>query len=442
MASIDRFKLIHWLNIRKTTFVELNRLLKKSVNQIINYENTEKLDAYSVKQIATVLKIPADSLLKSNKIPNYLHMRKEEINATKRPITRDGIHFYNYYTLPSPEGFVAPVLIDILCPKNKLPKLNNGHLETAITLSLGPNDIYARFEKKINKTNFCKFKINKDKKTSWIVGDNYYEPSYCLHTYSRASDGPGKILSYTTVSHVNKIFRDKFNDDSFKNFLKRNDKKNYTRNLFLQSLEDRGYDLNYVSKKTNIKINNLKNFFKEKCELTKSQKKKIFNLASLDERLYHEIKHKEDKVGKLYFSVSDVKKTIRKYKSYTIASIASSTRNPDLYGYFMSIKKKNTKSPKLDLQDSNCSHYLVTRGNLFFFILDKDRIKKINCSEGDAIWVSSYIEHAFYGKGALAKISDGQNFNYLEKFDLGNLYKHNKTFVRARKDIRNWGYDK
>ena len=46
-------------------------------------------------------------------------------------------------------GYVAPVLIDILCPKNKLPKLNNGHLESAITLSLGPNDIYARFGKKL-----------------------------------------------------------------------------------------------------------------------------------------------------------------------------------------------------------------------------------------------------------------------------------------------------
>ena len=35
--------------------------------------------------------------------------------------------------------------------KNKLPKLNNGHLESAITLSLGPNDIYARFGKKLTR---------------------------------------------------------------------------------------------------------------------------------------------------------------------------------------------------------------------------------------------------------------------------------------------------
>ena len=116
---------------------------------------------------------------------------------------------------------------------------------------LGPNDIYARFVKKINKTNFCKFKVNKDKKTDWIVGDNYYEPSYCLHTYSRATDGPGKILSYTTVSHIEKIFRDKINDDSFSNLIQ-NFKGNYFNNLLHQSLIDKGYDFNFVSKKLKI----------------------------------------------------------------------------------------------------------------------------------------------------------------------------------------------
>ena len=90
--------------------------------------------------------------------------------------------------------------------KNKLPVLNNGHLEPAITVSLGPNDIYARFAKKINKETLVKFRINPDPKTNWIVGSNYYEPSYCLHTYSRATEGPGKILSYTTRSYIENLF--------------------------------------------------------------------------------------------------------------------------------------------------------------------------------------------------------------------------------------------
>ena len=182
---VDKFRLIHWLNIRKTTIDVLNELLSNKINKKLSVEDFENLDMYTASEIANVLSIPVSDILKESEVPSFLFSSKSDVEKTKRPIRRDGIHFYNYYTLPSPKGYVAPVLIDILCPKNKLPKLNNGHLESAITLSLGPIDIYARFGKKINKTNWCKFKVNKDPKTNWIVGDNYFEPSYCLHTYSR-----------------------------------------------------------------------------------------------------------------------------------------------------------------------------------------------------------------------------------------------------------------
>ena len=114
-----------------------------------------------------VLDVPKKALITDNGVPAYMHHTKSQIEKTKRPINRGGIHFYNYYTLPSPHGYVAPVLIDILCPKNKMPTLSNGHLEPAITVSLGPNDIYARFAK---KTTLLKFKINHDKNRldSWI----------------------------------------------------------------------------------------------------------------------------------------------------------------------------------------------------------------------------------------------------------------------------------
>ena len=441
MNIIDKYKLIHWLNIRKTSFEVLNKNLSGKINKKITEKNLDELDQYTANLISEILNISIENIIKNDQVPNYIFKSDQDIKETKRPIKRDNIHFYNYYTLPSPKGYVAPVLIDILCPKDKLPKLNNGHLETAITLSLGPNDIYARFGKKINKTNFCKFKVNKDKKTDWIVGDNYYEPSYCLHTYSRATDGPGKILSYTTVSHIEKIFRDKINDDSFSN-LKLNFNGNYFNNLLHQSLIDKGYDVNFVSKKLKIKKTRLLNLFKSNTKIPLAIKNKILKLANLDKRLFQEIKHKEDKVGKYYLTVKDVKKTIRKFKSYKIASIASSTRNPDLYGYYIKVNKRINRNPKLDLMDSNCSHYLVTGGKLIFYVNEKDYVKKINCKKGDAIWVGSFIKHSFYGDGSLAKISDGQNFNYLDKFDLGNLYNGKFTINRARKDNQNWGYDK
>ena len=438
---VDKFRLIHWLNIRKTTIEVLNELLSNKINRKLSFDDFEDLDMYTATEIADVLSIPVSNILKNPETPSFLFSSKKDLENTKRPIKRDGIHFYNYYTLPSPKGYVAPVLIDILCPKEKLPKLNNGHLESAITLSLGPNDIYARFGKKINKTNWCKFKINKDPKTKWIVGDNYFEPSYCLHTYSRATDGPGRILSYTTTSHVEDLFTKKLNDDSFNNFLKLSKNKNFKRNLLLQTLEDKGFELEYISKNIKISLVKLKNYFKNKDNLTPKQFQRLCNFASLDPRLFSELRHKEDGVGKLYVSHKESIKTIRKFKSYTIASIVSSTRFQDLHGYYMKVDKKEKNNVKLDLLDSACSHYLVTGGNMIFYHKKNGKIIKMNCNEGDALWVGSFVEHSFYGKGSLAKISDGQNFNYLEKFDIGNLYNLPFTLKRARKDKVNWGYD-
>ena len=120
------------------------------------------------------------------------------------------------------------------------------------------------------------------------------------------------------------------------------------------------------------KIKNNKKSFKffkrKKNSLT--IKNKILKLANLDERLFQEIKHKEDKVGKYYLSVKDVKKTIRKFRSYTIASIASSTRNPDLYGYYIKVNKR-IKKIQTRFNGFNCSHYLVTGGKLIFYVMKK-----------------------------------------------------------------------
>jgi hypothetical protein len=138
MNIIDRYKLIHWLNIRKTSFEVLNKNLSGKINTKITEKNLDELDQYTANLISEVLNISIENILKNDQVPNYIFKSDQDIKETKRPIKRDNIHFYNYYTLPSPKGYVAPVLIDILCPKDKLPKLNNGHLETAITLSLGP----------------------------------------------------------------------------------------------------------------------------------------------------------------------------------------------------------------------------------------------------------------------------------------------------------------
>ena len=151
-------------------------------------------------------------------------------------------------------------------------------------------------------------------------------------------------------------------------------------------------------------------------------------------------KYKEDKIGKYYYDSKDSIKTIRKFKSYEVASIASSNRAQDLSGYFLK-KVKNKKNKVLDLFDTNCSHYLVTKGSPTLHIEDGENLKNVKLNKDDAIWVGAYAKHGFSGDGALVKISDGQNINYLEKVDLMNTFNLSSTLLRGRKDKQNWGYD-
>tara|TARA_B100001057_G_C22858455_1_gene953545 strand:+ start:2448 stop:3761 length:1314 start_codon:yes stop_codon:yes gene_type:complete len=435
---IDINKLNHWLNVRKCTIENLNKNLNGKINQRISLDKNRDFDNYTIDQIAKFLDIPVENLISNNQIPSYIFRSKKEITLTKRSINRDGIHFYNYYTLPSPKGFVAPVLIDILCPSKKLPKLNNGHLEPAITISLGEDDINARFDKKLNKYSWTKFKVNKSNNHSWIVGDSYFEPSYCLHTYSRSSDKPGKILSYTTKSNLENLVSEKLNDNSFNKFVNNISNNNINRSILKQEISDKGYDISTISKISKIKIAKINSYFKNKSKLSKAEIKKICKVININPNYFYDVKFNQDPVGKSYLSYEDSIKTIRKFKSYKVASISSSLRYCDLYGYFLKIDNNNKIC---DILDSNCSHYYVTSGKLKFVSNTDGKLNTKLLDKGDAIWVSSYLEHGFIGKGSLIKISDGQNFNYLEKIDLMNTYNPKLTLERGRKDRVNWGYD-
>ena len=96
-SIIDKVKLIHWLNVRKTTFEELNRNIRDSLNFKLSLENLDQLDEYSIEKIAEFLNVPKENLFEDYKVPNFIYQTKEEIRKTKRSINRGGIHFYNYY---------------------------------------------------------------------------------------------------------------------------------------------------------------------------------------------------------------------------------------------------------------------------------------------------------------------------------------------------------
>ena len=428
---IDFIKLNHWLNARKITTKLIDKK-QKTLAKKLSLKKNFSISPRELDFINTDLSIPTEKIEVQNKIPDYILWTKSKIDKTKRPINRDGIHFYNYYSLPIPNGFVGPVILDILCPKNKLPKLNNGHLEQAITINLGNSDIYGRWGKKKNKVNFSKIKYNNSSKNPWIIGDTYVEPTYCPHSYSRATEHNSQILSYTAKSPLEKFIKNlnNWSKSNYENLIKNIKSKNPRVSILKLYLDNKGVDLKYLSQKIKVKVKTLEQIINNKRVLIKTCK-----LLKINPDLFNNIQYtSEDSIGKTYLSYKDSFKTIRKYKSYTIASMASSERYSDLFGYF--IKVSGSKKVK-DLCDFASSHYLITDGE-FNFNIDN---KTIKVKKGDAIWMSSFKSHGFSGKGSLLKISNGECVDSSDLREILNIYKPVETLKRSYKDRISWGYE-
>jgi 2-hydroxyethylphosphonate dioxygenase len=206
--------------------------------------------------------------------------------------------------------------------------------------------------------------------------------------------------------------------------------KNLRASILKFYLDNKGVDLKYLSKSIKTKVKNLDHIIKNNKILIKTCK-----FLKIDYNLFIKKKYlSEDKIGKTYLSYNDSFKTIRKFKSYTIASMASSERYPDLFGYFIKVSKKKRIN---DLCDYASSHYLVTDGN-FKFNIDS---KSINIKKGDAIWMSSFKSHGFSGTGSLLKISNGESLDTSDLTEILNIYKPRETLYRSYKDKISWGYE-
>ena len=434
-ANIDIIKLNHWLNARKITLPLLkNKNLYKKIKLNKNFLATNK----ELRFLTSFLNIQTEDIITKLKLADYIYFSKKKILSTKRPIKRDGIHFYNYYTLPSPKGFKAPVILDILCPSSKLPKLNNGHLEHAITVNLGPGDIYGRWGKNIKKKeNFSIIKSNRSE-NQWIVGDTYLEPTYLEHSYSLVNETPSQILSYTAKSQLEKFSENSniWPDQSYKNMIKSMNRYG-NKNIFIKSfLNSRGLDEEYLLKKLKISKREMKYFFRSKRITLKNKSilKKICKIMNVEPSIFYERKFNEDKVGKTYKSYKDCFKSIRKFKSYLVSSMSASEKYPDLFGIFIKVSKK--KKVK-DFEFYASTHYLATSGKMFFYINNK----KIRFENGDSLWVSPFLKHGFSGDGSIIKISNGECIDYQDIYELNNLFDYKKIIKRIYKDNINWGYD-
>ena len=289
-----------------------------------------------------------------------------------------------------------------------------------------------RWGKKKNKVNFSKIKYNNSSKNPWIIGDTYVEPTYCPHSYSRATEHNSQILSYTAKSPLEKFIKNlnNWSKSNYENLIKNIRSKNLRVSILKLYLDNKGVDLKYLSQKIKLKIKSLEQIINNKSVLIKTCR-----LLKINPDLFNNIQYtSEDSIGKTYLSYKDSFKTIRKYKSYTIASMASSERYSDLFGYF--IKVSGSKKVK-DLCDFASSHYLITDGE-FNFNIDN---KTIKVKKGDAIWMSSFKSHGFSGKGSLLKISNGECVDSSDLREILNIYKPVETLKRSYKDRISWGYE-
>lgn len=436
--KINKDILLYYMNVRKLTPTHMKSVYSGDLSDL--FEKDFLLEEEKIEKIAKKLNINKSELtFNSNKQKEFIFLSREDLEKTKREVFRDGIHFYNYYTLPTPLGFVSPVILDILCPSNRMPKLNNGHFEEAITVNLGPDDIYGRWEEDINcKDNFSIIKANHNE-DNWIVGDSYFEPSYCKHSYSLAyPNTSAKIISYTAYNELSNFKKATNNLPAIN---RKSIFKNKDTNLQFSIIE-KFRKSSYMSEELLCKLANIKSSEYEKLKKTRLDDftlESIATVLNIDPRLLKVGATGGDKLGKEYMSIDQSKNLQSDYLGYQVAPTARSSRAPDLKGTFLNVKGECGE--KLDLQHN--VHYLVIQGNLKFRYWTDDASGPVDLELNvfDSLWLSPGFQHLFTGEGSLLALTNGEKFGYLSDFALANIWNHNQFTNRLIEKEIGWGYD-
>lgn len=443
---VDSYKLAHWMNVRKVTpdqLAETAELDEELLRDLLRGESSPLADD-EARQVAEALRVNASQLAASPKQGlAAVVSTPDDLRATRRPIRRDGIAFYNYYSMAGPPGRVAPVILDILCPHDRLPALNNGHLEPAITLNLGPGDIHGRWGEELGEAEWQVLRANRAM-DSWIVGDSYVEPSYCPHSYSLASEAPARIISYTCESNLAPLVAElnDWGDPAFAALLR--DVGDATPpDLLRSALSRRGFDPAAAAERSGVARDSLEAFLDGNTEaLSMAALRALGDAVGLDYRTLLPTPRRHDAVGKTSRSIEESQASARAFRSYTVASMASAPHLPDLIGLFLLVEKPDERSPEPDLSDSSESHYLVVRGEPTLAWREADgRVAEAALEPDSSAWVAPYVEHAFGGEGAVVKLGSGSHVGYLDLIELSNTFAAEATLRRGRRDVLGWGYD-
>ncbi|MFF3570928.1 histidine kinase [Nocardia jiangxiensis] len=436
---LDTFKVVHWMNARKITGHQLAARLTiddGEFGRLLAADEVDVPDEFA-ELLAGQLEIEL-SQLSGGTVKDLVVIRTAaEMRATCRAVPRDGIHFYNYYTMAAPTGKVAPVVLDILCPADRLPALNNGHLEPAITVNLGPGDINGRWGTELTEATWQRMRAGTSA-VPWVAGDSYVEPSFCPHTYSLATDVPARIISYTGVSGLEALVAETntWSDHAF-DTMAESVSDGSPAAILRSLLARRGHDVTSLAKETGIPHERLAAV----ADLTLDELRTVAGVLATDYRVLLPPMRAYDEVGKTFCSVDSSVASIRPFHDYEVASLAAAPHLPDLTGLYVRIDN-DTPAPVLDLCDLGETHYFVLDGEItLWWRQDGDGIGSARLTADGSAWVSPFVAHGWSGSGSVVKLGSGKHMSYLDYLELSNTFQARQVLRRGRRDRLGWGYD-
>jgi 2-hydroxyethylphosphonate dioxygenase len=450
--TIDRFKVMHWMNVRKLTPAQvctLGGLRAETLAKILDGRRSY-LGSDDMARLGRVLRIsPEQVAFREGAGLAAVVQSAAGLHATRRAIQRAGIHFYNYYSMAAPPGRVAPVILDILCPASTLPSLNNGHLEPAITINLGPGDIYGRWGEELSPDTWQVLAANPapadghgPAREPWIVGDSYVEPSYCPHSYGLVTSQPARIVSYTGVSCLAGLLDEAngWTDPAFGRLVHDWSAATPTAAILDAVLRRRGYDADTAAKTSDVAADAIRGFLGgEAGRLSPEDLQALGDALGFDYRVLMPARPHQDPVGKTCLTVRGSQATVRAFESYTVASVAAAPTLPDLTGMFMLV---DGTAARLDLCDHGETHYLVTGGEPTMCWRDADgEVASAALGPDGTAWVGPYVEHSWSGRGSLIKLGSGAHLGYLDQLELTGTFEPVATLRRGRRDALGWGYE-
>ena len=434
------------MNARKYTVDRVAQLAGLAPGRLeaILHDGADDHPTEMVAALAAALEVsPAQIAGDAQRDLTALCQTADAMHATRRAVQRDGIHFYNYYTMVAPPGKVGPVILDILCPADRLPALNNGHLEPAITVNLGPGDIHGRWGEELTPATWRVLAANRAH-DRWITGDSYVEPSYCPHSYSLAGDQPARIVSYTGQSNLAALVDEcnTWSDPAFAAWAEALDRGLAAGGVLDLLLARRGHTRQSAAAGADLSDAELERALADPLAHLPDVRA-VAAFLGVDYRLLLPPDPRHDEVGKTCMTVDESRASTRSSGAYRVASMAGAAHVPDLTGQFVRVDTEADGADAPELVDLTESHYLVVEGEPVLEWTDASGATAAQALGPDgSAWVGPFVQHRWRGRGAVLRFGSGSHVGYLDLLELTNTYAAAATVRRGRRDVAGWGYDR